>query len=80
MRAALLGRALRRSRGRTRSIAGPLVVLAGAAGVLGAWLSASAAAPRASDRAIVFWVGASLFAYMAGASLSRPKHRPIRRC
>jgi hypothetical protein len=61
-----------------RSLAQALVVvlLASAAGALGSWLAAHPPARVALEliEPLVFWIGASLFSYMAGASFFRGPH------
>ena len=53
-----------------------VVLLASAAGVLGAWLAGHPPLRLALEalEPIVFWLGASLFAYMAGATVLRGPH------
>jgi len=79
LRAALLESALyeeveaeRRSLGQALLV----VLLASAAGALGAWLGAEPPLRLVLEalEPIVFWIGASLFAYMAGASFFRGPH------
>jgi hypothetical protein len=79
LRAALLESALyeeveaeRRSLGQAFVV----VLLASGAGVLGAWLAAHPPLRLALEalEPIVFWLGASLFAYMAGATFFRGPH------
>jgi len=79
LRAALLESALyeeveaeRRSIGQAAIV----VLLASAAGALGAWLRGHPPLRLALEalEPIVFWLGASLFAYMAGATLFRGTH------
>lgn len=53
-----------------------VVLLASAAGVLGAWLADQPPLRLALEAVepVVFWLGASLFAYMAGATFFRGPH------